>query len=149
MDCGVVETGRSKKMSGSILNEPRCDRCYGLNCKSAKPIFFIPKIDPKAKRLLEGHPRNRHVPSLRCVAEPHQEGYLGSYFFVKEFARSMSEGLMPSGSLWLNDHTQEVFEVYGADLEPQELLLVGPDQLKLPESRFPRLKRAISSPALY
>jgi hypothetical protein len=110
---------------------------------------LVPKIDPKVVRLLAGKPRNRHVPSLRCVAEPRQGGYLGSYFFVMEFKRSMSEGLMPSGSLWLNDHTQEVFQVCGADLEPQKLVLVGPDQLKLLESRFPRLKRAISSPALY
>ena len=103
--------------------------------------------------MLGGGARNAGVPSLRCVAEPRhggeQGGYLGSYFYFKEMSYSVGEGLMPSGSLWLNDHTQEIFEVYGEELRPQKLLLVGRRQLKLLHSRYPRLERAISSPAVY
>jgi hypothetical protein len=118
-----------------------------------RPIFHVAALGKREARILGGGARNANAPSLRCVAEPYhfgeQGGYLGSYFYLTEFRYSISEGLMPSGSLWLNDHTQEIFEVYGEELEPQELLLVGRQQLKLLHSRYPRLERAISSPALY
>lgn len=140
-------------MHGTSIGEPRCSKCWGLKTISSKPIFHIPALGKRAARMLNGGARNAGVPSLRCVAEPYHEGeeggYLGSYFYLREFKHSINEGLMPSGSLWLNDHTQEVFEVYGEELKPQELLLVSRRQLKLLHSRFPRLERAIISPALY
>ncbi len=135
-------------MRGSMIGEPRCDECFDKNLDRRLIFLQPPKPSPREIRILKGEPRNAWLPSLRCLAEPHPEGYLGSYFFLREFERSMSEGVMPSGSLWINDHTNEVFEVYGEDLEPQELLLVSPRQLRLLHSRFPRLERALSNPAV-
>jgi hypothetical protein len=135
-------------MRGSLIGEPRCDKCFEEKLDK-KLIFLLPeRPPPRETRILKGRPRNAWLPSLRCLAEPRPEGYLGSYFFLRDFERSMIDGVMPSGSLWINDHTNEVFEVYGEDLKPQELLLVSPRQLKLLHSRYPRLERALSSPAV-
>ena len=136
-------------MHGTSSGTPRCSYCRSKD----RPIYHVAELGIREARMLSGKARNANVASLRCVAEPyHGEeigGYLGSYFYAKELKHSMSEGVMPSGSLWLNDHTQEIFEIYGEELGPQELLLVGHGQLKLLHNRFPRLERTINSPAIY
>ncbi len=136
-------------MHGTTSGTPKCSYCRSKD----RPLFRVAEVHKRSARMLSGRARNANVASLRCVAEPyHGEdigGYLGSYFYIRELKYSMTEGLMPSGSLWLNDHTQEIFEVYGEELEPQKLLLVGRQHLKLLHSRFPRLERTISSPAIY
>lgn len=68
---------------------------------------------------------------------------------MSAFKESLERGLMPSGSLWVNDHTQTVGEVLGETGFPQEFLTVGSKRLKKLEARFPRLRRAISNAQLY
>ena len=87
--------------------------------------------------------RNANAPSVRCVADP-SNVFLGRYFFQKEFERSVKNAIMPSGSLWINDHTFKVLEVNGVEGEDQELLPVGEKRLKLLETRFPQLGRELS-----
>ncbi len=95
-------------------------------------------------RILSGGPRNVNIPSLRCVADP-EDNYLGSFFFEKDFVESLKDGVFPSGSLWINDHNRSIFEVLGIEGEDFTFHMVGRTRLRLLESRFPRLKRAISN----
>lgn len=92
-----------------------------------------------------GKPRREHIASYRCVADPDRH-FLGRYFFAGEFDASLTDGVMPTGSLWLNDHSLEVFEVDGEVGEHQQLVRVGEKRLRLLEARFPRLRRALSNP---
>jgi len=91
------------------------------------------------------YPEIKKVVSLRCVADP-ANAYLGSHFYRVELNKSLLDGVMPSGSLWLNDHDRKVYEVLGEIGKMQELFVVSEKRLKLMESRFPRLRRAISNP---
>ena len=93
---------------------------------------------------MAGETRNDSIPSLRCVADP-DDCYLGSYFYEAELKANLKVGVMPSGSLWLNDHDRKVYEVYGMEGEEQQLLAVSPVRLKRMEMRFPRLNRALTS----
>lgn len=98
-------------------------------------------------RLINGEPRSRNIPSLRCVADP-DNCYLGSYFYEAEMRNNLSVGVMPSGSLWINDRDHRIYEVYGVQEETQKLMPVTSDRIKGMEKRFPRLRRAISNPGV-
>lgn len=103
------------------------------------------RLSEQKEKLDNATPRNKKVISLRCVADP-DSTYLGSYFYRVELTKSLLDGVMPSGSLWLNDHDRRVYEVLGEIGKMQELFVVSEKRLKLMESRFPRLRRAISNP---
>jgi hypothetical protein len=118
-------------------------RFEGLLNTIADPIRMV-----REKRILNGQPRRADHPSFRCVADP-QEGFLGSFFFGGIMDKNIEAGVMPSGSLWVNDHDSKVYEVMGALGEPQELLPVGKERIKLLEARFPRLRRALCNPGVY
>ena len=87
--------------------------------------------------------RNANAPTVRCIADP-TNTFTGRYFFKKEFERSVKNAVMPSGSLWLNDHTLGVIEVHGIEGEAQKIIPVGLKRLKLLGSRFPKLERELS-----
>lgn len=99
-------------------------------------------------RLVNGESRNKIFPSLRCVADP-DNCYLGSYFYEVELKKNLDTGVMPSGSLWLNDHDKKIYEIWGSVGEKQQLLVVDPRRIRGLEARFPRLRKALSSPTVY
>lgn len=150
LGCGETDP---KEISDSTQRLPFCKSCLKEH-RQGHGIF----IDDQAKqiaakrwleaRLLNGEPRSNSIASLRCVADP-DESYLGSYFYEAEMRNNLTMGVMPSGSLWINDHDNQVYEVLGSIGEKQNLLPVSSWRLKKLEARFPRLKRALSSPAVY
>jgi hypothetical protein len=77
---------------------------------------------------------------MKCVADP-SKAFTGRFFYLREFERSIEKGVLPSGSLWLNDHSEKVFEVLGVEGERQQMVIVGRKRLKLLGSRFPMMKR--------
>ena len=97
------------------------------------------------ERLINGEARRDHIASFRCVADP-EDNFLGRYFYQGEFDASLEEGVMPTGSVWLNDHNHDVFEVKGDVGEAQRLAKVDPSRLKMLELQYPRLRRALSNP---
>ena len=101
----------------------------------------------REKRIMAGAPFSQKYACYRCVADPSQ-CYLGSYMSETQMTYGTKMGVYPSGSLWLNDHTSEVFEVLGIVGEHQDFLIVGSRRLKLMESRFPRLRRALCNPGV-
>ncbi len=101
----------------------------------------------KLAKMASGEARHNNWPTYRCVADP-ENIFLGSMFFEKQFMPSIEEGHLTTGSLWLNDHEQRVYEVLGVEGDHQELAPVSDRRLTLMEMRFPRLKRALSNPAV-
>lgn len=134
------------------LAKPKSWKCVACLHRTDTLFFHGHRDHIEADRLNEqknkfnnGIPRNKKVVSLRCVADP-ANAYLGSYFYRVELAKSLLDGVIPSGSLWLNDHDKRVYEVLGEIGKIQELFIVSERRLRLMESRFPRLRRAISNP---
>jgi len=158
-DCGDDNPesfkGASKRQTSRIHQRWLCNSCYLKHSEkvrsSANNDYLIAKRESnKRKReleLLNGAPLSKRYPSYRCVADP-TECFLGSYMTETQMDEGRETGVYPSGSLWLNDHTQEVFEVLGLVGEHQDFLIVGPKRLRLMESRFPRLRRALCNPAV-
>ncbi|NGX46523.1 MAG: hypothetical protein K940chlam2_01715 [Chlamydiae bacterium] len=136
------------------LAKPKLWKCVSCLDRDAELFFHSYKdhlesdrLNEQKNKLEKGTPRNKKVVSLRCVADP-ANAYLGSYFYRVELTKSLLDGVMPSGSLWLNDHDRRVYEVLGEIGKIQELYIVSKKRLKLMEARFPRLRRAISNPTV-
>jgi len=99
----------------------------------------------REKELLEGRPLHKNYAYYRCVADP-DDHFLGSYFSKSWMKVSINS--MPTGSLWLNDHTNEVSEIKENGDESKELVIINDDRIAELEKYFPRLRRAISNPAV-
>ena len=137
-----------------VLAKPKLWRC--ISCLERDDSIFYhthndhieaDRLKEQKEKLDSGVHRNKKVVSLRCVADP-DDSYLGSQFYRVELTKSLLDGVMPSGSLWLNDKDSRVYEVLGEIGKLQELFVVSERRLKLMESRFPRLRRAISNPTV-
>lgn len=96
-------------------------------------------------RLANGGKRDSQHASLKCIVDPGDGVFFGSFFFEGQFNASLKEGVFPSGSLWYNDHEEKVYEVLGEAGVEQEVFAVGKKRLKMMESRYPRLRYLIPS----
>jgi len=141
VSCGEDDPDKLEEYRKGIRT--RCFSCRdAINDLMDEPPSGLTKYQTK---LVNGGPRRDHIASYRCVADPANQ-FLGRYFYQGEFEENLNEGIMPTGSVWLNDHSNDVFEVGGPEGELQQLLKVGPKRLKRLETRFPRLRRALSNP---
>lgn len=129
-----------------------CDRNWHEEMRRSAEESYWNNIEgrEKARRkreqeLMAGRPLHKNYASYRCVADP-DDHFLGSYF--SKSSMRFSVNCMPTGSLWLNDHTMEISEIKENGDETKDLIIIDDKRIKELEDRFPRLRRAICNPAV-
>lgn len=148
--CKICGTTEGTLFSDKYKKGFMCGPCSDFSSKAARYGREYSNSAYKRERLARmasGEARHNTWPTYRCVADP-ENVFLGSMFFEKQFMPSVEEGHWTTGSLWLNDHEQKVYEILGVEGDRQELTPVSDERLALMKMRFPRLKRALSNPTV-